>query len=141
MVHEISFRNEKRLYNSVFNYKVVADTGESISLAPGETKTLRLENMPTHVYAKSKWVRSKKVVVDKDTTELHIIEDKFKFMSSRALGPLAVLFSSFPRIVLGAGDMANIITAAGLIAIVLYATFILIVRRDSWIILKKSPIN
>jgi hypothetical protein len=140
-MHNIGIIRGKEPYNSFFNYQIVADTGESISIETDKQKTMSFENLPVSIYAKMNWVRSKKVVVDKATHKLHIRGDEFKFRSSRILAPLAVLISAFPRIMFGASRLSNTIMITGFGAILLYAFYLLIIKRNSWIVLENSKMN
>ncbi len=62
----------------MLNYKLVIENGKTILIRNGETKKIFLDNVPTKIYAKQTWFKSKKVTIDNSTSELILKNDRKK---------------------------------------------------------------
>ncbi|MEQ9218547.1 MAG: hypothetical protein RLO17_10915 [Cyclobacteriaceae bacterium] len=128
----------KRIYQNfgMMNHKVVLENGTQLLLGNGETKRIKLENLPVKAYVKQGWTRSRDIVIDETTTGLIVKNERNKNLIAPGVGML-LTFILLPKVIWSDSSVANTISILGLTLVLCWIIHAFIIKRKSWILVEK----
>jgi hypothetical protein len=135
---EIVFRREDGYINTGVNYKVVIENGETIPVGNGESKKVQLDNLPTKVYAKQSWFRSKEITIDNSTSEVILKNEKFKSWMAVTIGAPLLMTGLLPRHIWDDSSTAHTVSMVGFSIVGAWLIYAFLIQRGNWILIDKK---
>jgi Pyruvate/2-oxoacid:ferredoxin oxidoreductase gamma subunit len=135
---EITIRREKEKINRLVSYKVVVEDGPTILIGNGETKKVYVDKVPTKVYAKLNWLKSKEVTIDATTSELIIKGERIKNWFAPRMVGVFILITLLPRMIWDESSIAKTFSIVGLSILLAWTIYAFLIKNDDWLLIEKG---
>jgi len=138
---EITIRREQEKINRLVSYKVVVEDGPTILIGNGETKKVYVDKVPTKVYAKLNWLKSKQVTIDATTSELIIKGERIKSWFAPRMAGVFILITLLPRMIWDESSIAKTFSIVALSFLLAWTIYAFIIKNDDWLLIETRTRN
>lgn len=134
---EIVIRRNRENFN-MMRFQVVIDNKPFVTIDNGETKRVEIETLPVKLFVKQGWMRSREIEIDDTTSEIGIRSAKVKSRIAPIMGGLLLLILFLPDHIIADSQTIRTVTIAGLVALLAWTIYALIIKSNDWILIDKK---
>lgn len=138
---DITIRREQEKINRLVSYQFIVEDGPTILIRNGEIKKVYLDKVPTKVYAKLNWLKSKEVTIDATTSELIIKGEKIKSWFAPKMVGVFILITLLPRMIWEGSAIPKTLSVIGLSVLLAWTIYAFMIKSDDWVLIETRARN